>query len=83
VGAKSIVAGVVLCFVLVGAGTYAMFWLTERNLSALKQVPALSWETVDLVWTYAWAATMLAVLLLTALAVILYLIGCALKCARC
>ena len=68
---------------LIGAWTYAMFWLTKWNLSMLSRVPALSWETVGLVRTYAWTATMLTLLLLVALAVVLCLIEHAMKCLRC
>jgi hypothetical protein len=49
----------------------------------LRQIPALSWATVDLVWTYAWTVTMLTLLLLVALAVVLCLIERAMKCSSC
>jgi hypothetical protein len=83
VDSKGFAAGVALCFVLIGAWTYAMFWLTKWNLSMLSRVPALSYATVDLVWTYAWAVTMLALLLLVTLTIILWLMVRALRCSRC
>jgi hypothetical protein len=64
-------------------GTIGLFWFTKWNLSMLRQVPALSWATVDLVWTYAWTVTALTLLLLVALTIILSLVECALKCSRC
>jgi len=48
----------------------------------LRQVPALSWETVELAWTYAWAVTALTLLLLVALAIVLCLIERATRCSR-
>jgi hypothetical protein len=60
-----------------------MFWLTKWNLSMLQRVPALSWETVGLAWSYAWAVTALTLLLLVALAVVLCLIERAMRCSRC
>jgi hypothetical protein len=60
-----------------------LFWLTKWNLSMLRQIPALSWATVELVWTYAWTVTTLTLLLLVALAVVLCLIERAMKCLRC
>jgi hypothetical protein len=70
----------VVCLLIIGVGTIGLFWFTKWNLSMLRQVPALSWATVDLVWTYAWTVTMLALLLLVALTIILSLVECALKC---
>jgi hypothetical protein len=49
----------------------------------LQRVPALSWETVGLAWTYAWAVTALTLLLLVTLAIILCLIERAMRCSRC
>jgi hypothetical protein len=83
VTSKGFAAGVALGFVLIGAWTYAMFWLTKWNLSMLRRVPALSWETVELAWTYAWAVTALTLLLLVALAIVLCLIVRAMRCSRC
>jgi hypothetical protein len=73
----------VVCFLIAGVWTIGLFWFTKWNLSMLRQVPALSWATVGLVWTYAWTVTMLTLLLLVALAIILSLVECALKCSRC
>jgi hypothetical protein len=48
----------------------------------LRQVPALSYATVDLVWTYAWAVTALTLLLLLALTLAMCMIEYALRCSR-
>jgi hypothetical protein len=49
----------------------------------LRQVPALSYAAVDLVWTYAWTVTALTLLLLLALTLAMCMIEYALKCSRC
>jgi hypothetical protein len=72
-----------VCFLIVGVGTIGLFWFTKWNLSMLRQVPALSYATVDLVWCYAWTVTALTLLLLLALTLAICMIEYALKCSRC
>ena len=75
--------GVALCFILIGVWAATVYVLTKWNLSMLRQGPALSYATVGLVWSYAWAVTALTLLLLVALAIILCLIEYAVKRSRC
>ena len=83
VGSRSFAVGVILCFALIGIWAATVYALTKWNLSMLQRVPALSWETVELAWTYAWAVTALTLLLLVSLAIVLCLIERAMKCSRC
>jgi hypothetical protein len=68
---------------LIGIWAATVYALTEWNLSMLRKVPALSRETVGLVWSYAWTVTALTLLLLVTLTIILWLMECALRCSRC
>jgi hypothetical protein len=79
VDSKGFAVGVTLCFILIGVWAATVHILTKWNLSMLRRVPALSWETVGLVWSYAWTVTALTLLLLVTLTIILCLMECALK----
>jgi putative exporter of polyketide antibiotics len=79
---KRFAATVGITFGLVGYACYLIFDLTRRNLEALSRVPPLSWNTVSLVWSYAFGFTAIVVLLLVALAVVLALASLAYRC-RC
>jgi hypothetical protein len=74
---------VILCFALIGIWAATVYALTKWNLSMLRKVPALSYATVDLAWSYAWTVTALTLLLLVALAIVLCLMGRAMRCSRC
>jgi putative exporter of polyketide antibiotics len=60
-----------ITFGLVGYTCYLIFDLTRKNLEALSRVPPLSWDTVGLVWAYAFGFTAIVVMLLLALATVL------------
>jgi hypothetical protein len=61
-----------LSFGLVGYACYLILDLTKKNLEALSRVPSLSWDAVSLVWAYAFGFTAIIVLLLIALAAVLF-----------
>jgi TRAP-type C4-dicarboxylate transport system permease small subunit len=69
---KRFVATVGITFGLIGYACYLILDLTRRNLEALSRVPPLSWDAVSLVWTYAFVFTAAVVMLLIALAAILF-----------
>jgi hypothetical protein len=68
---KRFAATVGVSFGLIGYACYLILDLTRKNLEALSSVPPLSWDTVGLVWAYAFGFTAVVVLLLIALAAIL------------
>ena len=61
-----------MSFGLVGYACYLILDLTKKNLEALSRVPSLSWDAVSLVWAYAFGFTAIIVLLLIALAAVLF-----------
>ena len=79
---KSVLVAVGLSLLVIAVGAACIWELTRWNLSALKKVEPLSWDTVNLVWSYAFGFTAIIVLLLVALAVILALasLACRYRC---
>jgi len=69
---KRFAATISITFGLVGYACYLILDLTRKNLEALSRVPPLSWDAVDLVWAYAFGFTAIVVMLLVALAAILF-----------
>ena len=79
---KRLAATVGITFGLIGYACYLIFDLTRKNLEALSRVPPLSWDTVNLVWSYVFGFTAIIVLLLIAIAVVLALasLACRYRC---
>jgi hypothetical protein len=69
---KRFAATVGVSFGLIGYACYLILDLTRKNLEALSSVPPLSWDAVSLVWAYAFVFTAVVVMLLIALAAILF-----------
>jgi len=69
----AVALGAALSLLLVLVALALLLWLTRWNLSALSNVPPLSWQAVGPVWAYAWGFTAVVVILLAALALILAL----------
>jgi putative exporter of polyketide antibiotics len=70
---KRFAAAVGITFGLVGYARYLILDLTRKNLEALSRVPPLSWDAVCLVYACAFDFTAIVVLLLIAIAVVLWL----------
>jgi TRAP-type C4-dicarboxylate transport system permease small subunit len=66
-------AAVGLCLLVVAVGSLCIWALTLWSLRRLGEVPALSWGAVALVWVYAAGFTAVVVLVLIAVAVVLWL----------
>ena len=70
---KSVLLAVGLCLLVIAAGAMCIWELTRWNLEKLEKVEPLSWDAVGLVWSYAFGFTAIVVLLLVAVAVVLWL----------